>query len=182
MDIWLTDEELNRLTQELNGINTKPKEYDSNWEKLKQERTNPFDTCVKTQTPTLYKFEKHNSFGYRRFDGAHWHREYRNLANPPGLTREQRQIKDNLDTILALLHKPSIKWHTPVTKQGDYDPRYQLLETTQGWLCLIGDCAYSVSNTKQGKQQSYTEHTFSTKQKPVFDFASLESELDFIMT
>lgn len=178
MDIWLTEEEM----QALCNIESKPLEIDVNWQQLKQSRKPKFDfhKTVKTQSPTLMLFEKHNGFVYRRWDGAHWHTELRQLDRALGLTSTQRRLKDSIDTLLVLKHAGfKLTWQTPLIKDsGDFDPRYQLLTDGEIWYCCINDKIYSQSNQRVRQDKGYTEITFSTRCDPIFTQHSVEQLLD----
>lgn len=187
MDSWLDDQEVDQLIKQLNP-DLVGKEYDANWEQLKRSHTTSrydFDRTVKTKTPTLLDFESHYSFLYRRSDGAHWHTELRDIDtefHKQGLTSEQRRLKDNINTIFALKQFGSkCVWITPINKQNNcFDPTYQLLKIDDAWFCCIQEKIYAVSNTRT-TTRGYTEHTFSTKNNPLFTIESTEKILDRII-
>jgi len=183
MDIWMTPEE---AMKELGLDQPQPaKTYDANWTKLKQERTPIYDMsrCVKTQTPTLLKHEKNYSFQYRRWDGAQWHTELREVDTKhkkQGLNETQKRLKENIDTIFVLgkyPHKPL--WITPIEKKtNSFDPRYQLIRIDNVWYCVIDHNVYEQSNTREIQNRGYSEITFSTKKEPVFTLELTEALLD----
>ena len=179
MDIWLTQEELDQLC----AVPRQGREYDANWEQLRNERKPLIDLerTVKTQTPTLLEFDKHVSFTYRRWDGAHWHTELRNIDTkaPPALATEQRTLKDSIDTVLAVTHSTQkLSWYTPIDAQGRYDPRYQLCKDANNkWYCCIDNSIYSCSNSRAKADRGYTQHTFSTREPAVFNQHTLDKLL-----
>lgn len=180
--LWLNQDEIDALL----GIDKTQKNYDSNWEKLKSERPNPFERTVKTQSPVLLEFENNYAFTYRRFDGAHWHTELREVDTKykkRGLTETQKRLKENIDTIMVLKDfGERIQWITPTIKAcGSFDPRYQLLRLGESWMICIGDSIYDTSNRRRQESRNYTEITFSTKQKPVFTLESTEEILNRII-
>ena len=180
--LWLNQDEIDALL----GIDKTQKNYDSNWENLKRERKMPFEKTVKTQTPTLLEFENNYAFTYRRFDGAHWHTELREIDTKykkVGLTSTQRQLKENIDTIMVLKDFGGrIQWITPIIKAcGSFDPRYQLLRLGTDWMICIDNSIYETSNRRRQESRNYTEITFSTKKQPVFTIDSTEAILDRII-
>lgn len=190
MDSWLDSNEINDLIKQLNPDLEQGKIYDANWQKLRREQQQkifyPLDNCVKTQTPTLLDFETNYSFTYRRFDGAHWHTEIRDIDTKfrkQGLTPLQKQLKDNIDTIFALKNferKP--QWITPVDKKTDnYDPRYQMVKIGSVWLCCIDNCLYESSSRRERQDRGYYEIRFSTNRKPLFTKESTDKILDRIL-
>jgi hypothetical protein len=185
MDTWLDEPDIDALIRELNPSLQTGKDYDANWELLKRERVPliDFESTVKTQSPTLLEFERNYSFVYRRYDGAHWHTELREVDSVKGLTTAQRQLKDSIDTLLALTHSGiHLKWRTPIVKKtNQFDPRYQLLTDGNTWYCCINDCVYEQSNRRQRKDKGYTEITFSTRKTPVFTQTTVDLLLDKYM-
>jgi len=181
---WQEDE-IAAMLKELNPeLAHTPVEVDSNWQKLQIESNQLRHTsnCIKkTQTPTLYDFDKEwYGFSYRGHDGAQWTTYTRNLfANTRGLTSQQKELKDCLDTVLNLTGidiKP--KWYTPVDNQT-VDPHYQLIKSGLEWWCVIGDSVYAQSSSRQIR--SHTEIRFSTKVEPVFTLESLNNTLDHLI-
>lgn len=183
MEHWLDAEDIQKLVYELNPQLQTGKQFDENWEKLKRERSNPFDKTVKTKSPTLLEFEKNYSFVYRRYDGAQWHTELRDIDTEyrkTGLTPDQHILKDRIDTIMVLSDGGfKIKWITPVDQTSDrYDPTYQLLMINGSWYCCINNKIYATSNSRKPPNREYVEHTFSTKNPPVFTLESTNEILD----
>lgn len=182
MDTWLDDKQIDAIIQELNPHLQTGKGYDVNWENLKKERVPviDFERTIKTKSPTLLEFERNYSFVYRRYDGAHWHTELREIDSVKGLTCVQRQLKDSIDTLLAVTHSEiQLKWRTPIVKKtNQFDPRYQLLTDGITWYCCINDCVYEQSNRRLKQDRGYTEITFSTRNDPVFTQSTVDALLD----
>lgn len=181
-----TDDEIANIIAQINPDLSKGREYDANWQNLRRERTNPFDTVVKTKSPTLLEHQNSYSFVYRRYDGAHWHTELRYIDTEQrkvGLTREQRHLKDNIDTIWLYKNGPNKPvWITPIDQSTDqYDPRYQLIRIGAAWYCCIDNVIYETSNRRQPPNKEYHELTFSTRNEPVFSIESTEAILDKII-
>ena len=182
----LTPEEQQQLILELNPHLAKGVSVDANWTRLQLERAKPkprFDTThtVQTQTPTVLEFESHNSFTYRRNDGAHWHTELRNLDNTRGFAPEQAQFVDSFNTLLSVQQLESFKWHTPITPQGDYDTRYQLAKRNNTWYCLIDLKLYKASTRRLREDRGYTEIQFSTRNTPIATLEQCEELLDILL-
>lgn len=187
-NLWLDDDLIQQMIKELNPgiVSGSGRDYDANWEKLKRETHNPFGKTVKAQTPVLLEFEKNYAFTYRRYDGAHWHTELREVDTKyktQGLTETQKHLKENIDTIMVLKHfGERIQWITPTIKAcGSFDPRYQLLRLGSSWMICVDDKIYETSNRRRQESRNYTEITFSTKQSPVFTLDSTEAILDRIL-
>lgn len=181
MDQWLRTQDIDTLIAQLNHTLPLPKDYDQNWEALKRERANPFLKCVRTQSPALMLFEKHQGFVYRRWDGAHWHTELRNLSEQTAFTPAQAQLRDSLQTVCAVGKlRLNLQWYTPVHERS-YDPRYQLIHTGTEWWCVIDNCVYAESTRRQPENRGYTEVRFSTRKSPVFTPAQLASALDALI-
>jgi hypothetical protein len=186
-EIWLDNDLIQQAIKELNPDlpMTKGRDYDANWENLRREKPNPFDKTVKTKTPSLLEHPKNFSFVYRRYDGAHWHTELRDIDvefAPTGLTGNQKKLKENIDTIFAIKSVDAkLIWITPTNKSGDFDPRYQLVRLGNEWLCCINDALYECSNSRKQDYKEYVEHTFSTKNQPLFTLESTEAILDRII-
>lgn len=185
MDTWLNNSDIEILIKQLNPELEKGRDYDNNWEMLKKEKQPLFDLsrCVKASTPTLFVFENHFSFSYRRFDGAHWHTELRAVdieQRSNGLTSEQRLLKDAVDTLLALTNSDfKLKWITPINQNtNQFDPRYQLIKMNDEWLCVINGKAYLESSNRVRQGRNHAEITFSTREKPVFDLNTINDKLD----
>lgn len=181
MDTWLDTEEVDKLIQELNPHLQTGIQLDTNWQKLKLERKPryDFDKTVKSQSPTVMLFENNQGFVYRRWDGAHWHTELRDIDEGTAFTASQRRLKDAIDTLQALTQNLNLKWITPLNKQSDsYDPRYQLVTQGDRWYCLIDNKLYEESNRRQQTGKTYTEITFSTRNKPIFDIDTINQLLD----
>lgn len=189
MDTWLDSEDFSKLIEELNPQLNTVRDYDANWANLRREvatKPDPFARTVRTRTPALLEFEKNYSFVYRRYDGAHWHTELRDVDikyQKSALTSEQRRLRENLATILALKDcEYTPVWITPVDQRTDqYDPKYQLVRIHTLWYCWINGGLYEVSNTRKQPGKTYHEHTFSTRNKPVFTLESTESLLDKLL-
>ncbi len=183
MDIWLTPEE---VMKELGLIQSQPpKNYDNNLESLRQERKLKYDLnkCVKTQTPILLKHENNYSFQYRRWDGAHWHTELRQVDTErisQGLTEKQKRLKENIDLIFSLKHfEFTPRWITPLEKgTNNFDPRYQLIRIGDIWCCVINNSVYESTNYRKQQYKNYIEISFSTKNEPLFTLESTEALLD----
>jgi hypothetical protein len=181
MDSWLTQKDLDALTAQLNPSLQTGLGVDYNLQQLRSERSQilDFSTTVKTQTPTLLEFDKHWGFSYRRFDGASWHTELRDVYEDHALTSTQRQLKDAIDTLQVLAHTNlGLKWITPRNKNQQYDPRYQLLRQGNTWYCCIDLKIYQESTRRRRVDRGFTEITFSTKEKPVFDIETIDALLD----
>jgi hypothetical protein len=187
MDMWLDQEDFDTLINQINNVPTATREHDANWAALLREKNQKnrynTDAVVKTQTPTLLKFEKNYSFVYRRFDGAQWHTELREVDTEyrcHGFTEKQKRLKENVDYILS--HSGfnySAKWITPVIKKtNQLDPAYQLIQIGDSWLCCINNSIYENSSYRHQPTRSYAELTFSTKAKPLFTLESTETILD----
>lgn len=188
MENWLDSNEIETIIEQLNPQLQTGKAYDANWQLLKKENSQTehylLSGALKTQTPTLMLFDKHQGFVYRRWDGAHWHTELRNIQRGKTAYSEQQSLlKDAWDTLLALTNT-NIKttWYTPYDKQGTFDPRYQLIECDQTWYCFINNSVYEESNRRVKQARGYTEITFSTKCKPVFDLEMINQALDRLIT
>lgn len=182
--------EIQSMIEELNPeLKHKPVIHDANWAALQREQgTNiryDMTRCVKTRSPTLLQHQNHYSFTYRRFDGAHWHTELCavDLQQPKaGLTPSQYELRDNINTIMALKDIPRFQWLTPETqKTFAFDSRYQLLRYHNHWACCIDNAVYLESNRRQQKYKDYVEITFSTKNKPVFTIDSTKAILDKLL-
>ena len=184
MENWLENSEIDQLIAQLNPQLQTGKQYDANWEQLKRERKQKidFDRTTKTQSPTLMDFDSHQGFVYRRYDGAHWHTELRNLDRDlTGLTPAQHTLKDLLDTLRVVTDLDvQTQWITPIKESKTFDPRYQLIHTGKEWWCVINDCVYAESRRRRRENRGYTEITFSTKLEPVFTQQSLNTALDKI--
>lgn len=182
MDIWLDETETDKIIRQLNPQLHKGKQYDTNWELLKQEKPLHYNTekTVKTQTPRLYVFEKNVGFSYRRHDGAHWHTELRELdLDKCGLTQAQHRLRDSINTLANVTNSDiKLTWITPYLKSGAFDPRYQIIKTEDTWLCCIENKIYAASNRKERKDKAQIEITFSTTNKPVFEQSQLDTLLD----
>jgi len=185
-NFWLDDNEMAQMIAELNPQLVKGKQYDANWENLRREKSNPFDNTVKTKTPKLLEHSKNYSFVYRRYDGAHWHTELREIDTEfkkVGLTPNQKRLKENIDTIFVLKHfEHKAVWITPIVKKTDaFDPIYQLVRIGLEWYCCIDDALYAISNSRTPNYKEYVEHTFSTREEPLFTLESTETILDRII-
>lgn len=184
MDFGLEQHEIDQLIEQLNPQQPQPTvTQDRNWQLLRQEshiRRDPFQQTVKTKTPSVLEFEKHSGFTYRRSDGAHWHTELRNLdPKKTAFTPQQHVLKDLLNTVFALTQSEhKIEWMTPLTKQDEFDPQYQLFKYNNEWYCLIDNCAYAASNSTVPRGKNYRQITFSTREQPVFTIEQLNKILD----
>lgn len=176
---------IDRMIRELNpsldtGVNT-----DANWNKLREEQQSSkprydMTKTVKSQTPVLLDFDSHQAFTYRRWDGAHWHTEMRNLQwGSTALQQEQAKFRDSFNTVMALTYKQKITWATPLTEKREYDPRYQLLcYNDKEYLCLINCVLYAQSTARHRQERGYTEISFNTRLEPVATQHTLELALD----
>lgn len=177
--------DIDAIIKQLNPHLNVGKQYDTNWELLKQEKPLHYDTekTVKTQTPTLYVFEKNVGFSYRRHDGAHWHTELRELdPDKSGLTPAQHRLRDSINTLANITNSDlPLTWMTPYKKQGGFDPRYQILKTEDTWLCCINNKIYRASNCRTRKDKPLTEITFSTRNAPLFEQSQLDTLLDKLL-
>jgi hypothetical protein len=190
MDEW-QENEIQLLIDQLNPHLQTPTHIDHNWQKLKLEQTQQkvlydLNKTVKTQTPVLLEFDKNYSFSYRRWDGAHWHTEYREIETEgrcQGLTTLQKQFKDSLDTLFAIGHA-NIKrtWITPLKRpEESFDPTYQLVKIDQEWFCLIDNALYAQSRRTKKSYKNYHEIGFSTRNPPVFTQEFIDKKLDQLL-
>jgi hypothetical protein len=187
-DNWLSQEDFDKLTQQLNNIQPSAKTWDENWSKLKFEKQSHVipDPVLKTKTPTLMLFDSGGvAFNYRVFDGASWHTQLCVVdteMHKTGFTSEQRRFVDNYMTIVALKQLPTPKWITPERKDTfALDSQYQLMQCVDSWFCMIGTEIYEESNRRQQPGREYTEVTFSTRNKPLIDLQTTEKILDKII-
>lgn len=183
MDAWLSQDELEQLTLELNPQLQLGTAKDVNWQRLQLEQSTPrplYDTqrTVRTKSPTLLDFDTHQGFVYRRWDGAHWHTETRNLTAQTGYTTQQALLLDSLRTVLAVGDVDlDIEVYTP-HKHEQLDTQYQLIKLNTEWMCVIGDSVYAESTRRTRDTRGYVEIAFSTRNEPVFTQHSLDTALD----